>query len=238
VEGAVLLGEAVAGGAPVEAVYVADPEALEAVTAIAPGAEVRVVRAEDLARIGSTVHPQPVVAVVRLPTHHLESLARPTLVVVAAGVADPGNLGTIVRSAEAAGADAVVTTPGTVDAWSPKVVRASAGAVFHLPVVVDADPAAIAALDLTRLAAVAHGGRDHDLVDLTGPVALVLGNEAHGLDGGHGAVAVDDVVTIRHTGRAESLNVAMAATVLLFEAARQRRRGADAAGTAPISTRR
>ncbi len=222
-EGAVLLGEACAAGLAVESVFV-ESDAVDAVgdlDAIGARAAIRTVRPGGLEGVSSTASPQPVVAVVRVPTCRLDELGSPTLVVVAAGVADPGNLGTIVRSAEAAGADAVCTTPGSVDVWSPKVVRASAGAVFHLPVVEDVSVAEVGALGLTVLGAAATGGIDHDLVDLTRPVALVVGNEAHGLPPD---VVLDGLVSIRHHGRAESLNVAMAATVLLFEAARQRHR--------------
>jgi TrmH family RNA methyltransferase len=140
--------------------------------------------------------------------------------VVAAGVADPGNVGTILRSAEAAGAGAVVLTEGTVDAFNPKVVRASAGALFHVPVVGDVPAADLALLGVPLLGAVAAGGRAYDEAPLDQPCALVLGSEAHGLPPG---LRLDGLVTIPHRGRAESLNVAMAATVLCFEAARRRR---------------
>jgi TrmH family RNA methyltransferase len=148
------------------------------------------------------------------------------LVLVLAGVGDPGNAGTLLRSAEAAGATAVWATAGTVDLYAPKTVRASAGALFHVPVRDGLDGPA--ALDGLRAAGVrvlgtaASGGTPVDQADLTGPVAFVLGNEAHGLDGVW-AGAVDEWLTIPMVGRAESLNVAMAGTLLCFEAARQRR---------------
>ena len=172
-----------------------------------------------LARVGSTVTPQPVMAVAPLPLLTIDALVGATFVLVAAGVADPGNLGTMARSAEAAGADALVTTAGSVDPWSPKAVRASAGAIVHLPVVADLDPAALRPLGLRLLGTAAAGGTPYGEADLTGPIALVLGNEAHGLPAG---IELDGLLTIAHRGRAESLNVAMAATVLCFEVARQR----------------
>jgi TrmH family RNA methyltransferase len=143
-----------------------------------------------------------------------------SFVVVADRIAEPGNLGTIIRSAEAAGADAVAVTPGTVDETNPKVVRASAGALFHVPVVA-ADLAAVSAAGLRLVASSSHRGRRHDEFDWSGRIALVAGNEAAGIDDEAG---VDDWVRIEHLGRAESLNVAMATTVLCFEAARHRRR--------------
>jgi len=144
---------------------------------------------------------------------------------VAADVADPGNLGTILRSAEAAGADGVVVTDAGVDPSSPKVVRASAGAVFGLPVVVVSDaPTALEAArvrGVRRYGAVARGGVAPDAVDLTHDAAIVVGHEAHGL-APEVEASLDGTVTIPMAGVSESLNVAMATTVLCFEAARQR----------------
>jgi len=169
--------------------------------------------------VATTEHPQPVVAVVRSRPADLTELAAATFVVVGDRIADPGNAGTILRSAEAAGADGVVLTPGSVDPTNPKVVRASAGALFHLPVVV-ADLDALGSLGLTLVGASSHRGRNHTDTDLTRRVAIVLGNEAHGLADD---APVDEWITVAHVGRSESLNVAMAAAVLCFEVARQRR---------------
>jgi TrmH family RNA methyltransferase len=142
-------------------------------------------------------------------------------VVVAAGVADPGNAGTIVRSAEAAGADGVVFTVGSVDVFNPKVVRASAGALFRVPVAVEVAVGALRALGVPLLGTAAARGTPYDECAVLGEAcAILLGNEAHGL---RVDIALDELVTIPHAGRAESLNVAMAATVLCFEAARRRR---------------
>ena len=217
IEGAALLAEAVAAGAPVEAVFVG-PGALPIdgggapVYELAPGV---------VERVASTVSPQPVLAVVKRTDVSWKAVA-PTngFVVVAAGLADPGNVGTILRSAEAAGAAAVVVTEGSVDVFNSKVVRASAGALFHVPVVVDVPLAALVELGVPLLGAVSTGGVPYDLAPLERPCAVILGSEAHGLPPG---LAVDGLVSIPHAGRAESLNVAMAATVLCFEAARRRR---------------
>jgi TrmH family RNA methyltransferase len=171
-------------------------------------------------RVASTESPQPVLAVVRIPESERD-LATAGFVVVADRIADPGNLGTILRSAEAAGVDMVVLTAGSVDPFNPKVVRASAGALFRVPVL-NTDLAAARAAGLRTIGTSSHRGTAHTAADLTGRIALVVGNESRGLPDDAG---VDEWVTIRHHGRAESLNVAMAATVLCFEAARQRKIG-------------
>jgi RNA methyltransferase, TrmH family len=170
--------------------------------------------------VASTESPQPNLAVVCIPQPVLD-LAAAGLVLVADGVGDPGNLGTMLRSAEAAGVDGVVLTAGSVDPFNPKVVRASAGALFRVPVLVS-DLAAVRNGGLRTIGTSSHRGTAHTSADLTGRIALVVGSEAHGLPDD---ALVDEWVTIPHHGRAESLNVAMAATVLCFEASRQRELG-------------
>lgn len=181
------------------------------------GSPTFVLAAGVIERVASTESPQPVLAVVRIPTAVLD-LATAGFVLVADRIADPGNLGTILRSAEAAGVDAVALTAGSVDPFNPKVVRASAGALFRVPVL-DASLAAVHAAGLRTIGTSSHRGSAHTDADLTGRIAIVVGNEARGLPDD---AQVDEWVTIRHHGRAESLNVAMAATVLCFEASRQR----------------
>lgn len=213
IEGPVLVREALAAGVEVEEVY-----ADEALTDGFPGAIV--VREGVLARVGSTETPQPVLAVARRRVAALADLTGAPFVLVAAGVADPGNLGTMLRSAEAAGAAGLVTTAGSVDPWNPKCVRASAGALFHVRVVPDVEPADLRVLGVALVGTAAAGGATYtDPGALAAPLALVLGSEAHGVPDD---VPLDRLVTIPHAGRAESLNVAMAAAVLSFEAARQR----------------
>lgn len=138
--------------------------------------------------------------------------------VVVDRIADPGNLGTILRSAEAAGVDAVVVTPGTTDPFSPKVVRASAGALFLLPVV-EATLDEVAAGGYHLIAASSHRGSSYRATDYRGRRALVVGNEASGVVDGP---TIGTWVRIPHHGRAESLNVAMATTLLCFAAAESR----------------
>jgi len=178
-----------------------------------------------LERLGSTVTPQPVLAIAPMPAPSPDVLASDGLVVVGVALADPGNAGTLLRSAEASGAAAILLSDGSVDAYNPKVVRASAGAIFGIPVL--EGWSAVEALDVLgqqgrqRLAADARTGTRYDEVDFTVATAVVLGNEAHGLPSDLDA-HLDGRVTVPMYGAAESLNVAMAGVVLCFESARQR----------------
>ena len=174
-------------------------------------------------RVASTTSPQPVIAIVLKKEHDFDDLKRAgeAWVVVADKISDPGNLGTILRSAEAAGASAVLLTSGTVDAFSPKVVRASAGAIFNIPVFESVTLEQVAALGFKTWGSSSHQlerSVDFNVADLSGRVAIVLGNEAHGLPS---STKLDGWLTIQHAGRSESLNVAMAATLLCFEVKRQ-----------------
>lgn len=164
--------------------------------------------------------------------------ARPRVVAVLSQVRDPGNAGTVIRAADAAGADAVVLTSGSVDPHNPKVVRSTAGSLFHLPVVAGLPLAdAVAALrDAGCTVLAADGSGEHDLddlldvagrapdgvPDLAAPTAWVFGNEAWGLDPADRALA-DAVVRVPLHGHAESLNLATAATVCLYASARAQR---------------
>jgi RNA methyltransferase, TrmH family len=184
-----------------------------------------------LARVAGTVTPQPVLAIIETPQFELSELGskRPQLTVVCVDVRDPGNAGTVVRSAWAAGADGVVFCDGAVDPWNPKAVRSSAGAVLHIPIV-STGPAPTALQEIggwgvRRLGAVREGGSDYATMDLRSPSALVFGNEAAGLPVDLLDNDIDGWVSIPMPGGAESLNVGMAAAVLCFEAARQRRFG-------------
>jgi TrmH family RNA methyltransferase len=235
VEGPTLLGVALDAGAEVQLVVsdggaALDPGA-EAVAARAAEAGARLVQLPPgaLAKVTDTVTPQPLAAVVTrtpVPFEALFADRDPTLpILVLVGVSDPGNAGTLLRSAEAAGASAVVFCAGSVDPFHPKTVRASAGSIFLVPVVDGGEPAAV--LDalgergVHRVGTVARGGVALAAASLSGPVAVVLGSEAHGLPEGL-ASRLDESVTIAMAGRAESLNVAMAGTLVVFEAARRR----------------
>ncbi len=236
-EGVELVRSALAAGAPVESVYVgAEGAGDPAVVELAASAAERGIRVHDLApgvlaRVADTVTPQPVLAVVGMLDRPPALLAGARLVVVMAGVRDPGNAGTVLRSADAAGVDGVVFAGGTVDPYNPKTVRSSAGSIFHVPLVVcGPEEDVLAAVPGCRsLGAVVRGGTDYSAVDWLVPTALVLGNEAAGLDPGVTA-RLDGTVGIPMAGRAESLNVGVACAVLCFEALRQRR-AAGAAGS-------
>jgi len=235
--------EALAAGVEVESVYIdrtgSSPDGTLddlLAEAYATGSRVFDLAPGVLARVADTVTPQPVMAVVHQMDVPLEALRTddPELVVVCVDLRDPGNAGTVLRSAEAAGATGVVACDGSVDLFNPKTVRASAGSLFRIPVVAGGEAAEVLAemgsWGLTRLATTPRGGDAYTDVDLTGPVALVLGNEAHGLPEGLETL-LDGQVTIPMAGRAESLNAGMAAAVLCFEAARQRRAPRPTAAT-------
>ena len=175
------------------------------------------------ARVSDTETAQGVFAVAPLRRARVDALIGSSLTVVAPVLSDPGNAGTLMRSAAAAGAGAIHLGPGSVDAYNPKTVRASAGACFAVEIV-EGVPAvealeALGNAGVQRVGALATGGSAPEALDLTRPSAIVVGHEVHGLTR---ELALDALVTIPMRGT-ESLNVAMAGTVLLFEAARQRR---------------
>ncbi|OAT79453.1 hypothetical protein A6M21_01235 [Desulfotomaculum copahuensis] len=190
------------------------------------GGRVLEVTDELFRTLADTVSPQGVLAVARRTAYTLDGLlaGRPSLLLLADGVQDPGNLGAIIRSADAAGADGVILLPGTVDAFAPKTVRATMGSLFHLPVIMDgADKVltALAGAGLPVVAGVPRAPSFIDQIDLSGPVVLAVGNEAGGIS--PAVLAKSEQASIPMSGRAESLNVAMAASIMLYEAVRQRR---------------
>jgi RNA methyltransferase, TrmH family len=229
IDGPTLLRDALEAGVPVDEV-VAEPGCPEELLAraAAAGAVVRSVADGVLARVTDTVTPQPVAAIGRFAEVSPATAASEAgpLALVLVGVGDPGNAGTLLRSAEAAGAGAVLFCDGSVDPYGPKCVRASAGSVFRVAVTRSADAGealtCLGSAGLATVATVARGAHSYDEVDLAGPVALVLGSEAHGLPE-HIAAQVVRAVTIPMVGRTESLNVGMAGTILCFESWRQRR---------------
>ena len=186
-----------------------------------------------LASLAETVHPQGLVAVCRAVDRPLDDLldARPRLLAVCADVRDPGNAGTVIRCADAAGAAGVVLTGSSVDPFNGKTVRATAGSLFHLPLAVGGDPRDVVRrlreAGLTVLAADGAGETDLDEAEERGlldrPTAWLFGNEAWGLPADLAALA-DHRVAIPIHGRAESLNLATAAAVCLYSSARAHRR--------------
>ena len=171
--------------------------------------------------LADTVSPQGVLAVV--PFVELDSPPGPSLVLVIDHLRDPGNLGAILRSANAAGVERVILAPKTVDPYNPKVVRGAMGAHFRLPIVALSWPEIAETLTGVQvLLADVRGGQAHYEVDWTKPSALIIGGEAHGASREARELAAATIAIPMHGG-AESLNAAMAASVILFEAARQRR---------------
>lgn len=213
------------------------PEALDrhadlVTAAAAAGVAVSPVTGSAIAALTETVVPQGLVAVCRQPAVRLADAFdhRPHLVAVLAEIRDPGNAGTVLRTADAAGAGTVVFAGDAVDPYNGKCVRASAGSIFHVDLVRDHDPyavvAALRAAGLAVLAASGHGETDlDDLADagaLAAPTAWLFGSEAHGLPDTL-AAAADARVRVPMHGRAESLNLAAAAAVCLYASAKAQR---------------
>ena len=230
VEGVELVRLAVNGGQPVEALYVdgnchLDDVAKLCAHARSTGIQVFSLAPGVLEKVTSTVTPQPLLAVVPMRTVALDAVL-PGLVVVLADVRDPGNAGTLIRTAEAAGVAAIVLAGQCVDPFNPKTVRASAGAVLWTTLCVSGEVQdtirAMQERGFRVLGTEARGGVPYDQTDWTGSVAMVLGNEAHGLDAASVSL-LDGTVTIAMAGEAESLNVGVAGAVLCFEALKQRR---------------
>jgi len=188
------------------------------------GVACHAVREGVLEAAGDAVASQGILAVAAIPDRRLDDVPRERAVLVLVGVADPGNAGTLIRVAEAAAFGAVLFTAGSVDPWSPKVVRASAGSVLRVPVI--STGAAHAVLDdlrdrgRRRIGTRAVDAVEYTEVPFPRGVAIVVGNEAHGLDPALDA-HLDEWVRIPMAGAVESLNVAMAGTLLAFEVARR-----------------
>lgn len=236
-EGVRALGEAVAAGAVPRALFIcrellgegeAQDRLLVALGELREGAghNMRVLEVTPavMGAVTDTESPQGIAAIVGFP-ELAPATDRAPLVVVADGVRDPGNMGTILRTALGAGATAVYTTPATVDLYNPKVVRAAMGAHFRLAVRANVGWDALDAA-LADCAAVwgadAHGELPYTAADWRGPAALIVGGEDRGITP-EGRARCTDLLAIPLVGGLDSLNAAVAAAVILFEAARQRR---------------
>ena len=228
VEGVRLTEEAFAAGWPVQLVIYSAALSERGKSLLnqfaAAGVEVEEVPADLLERISDTATSQGILAVVK--QFHLPLPDQPNFLVIADGLRDPGNLGSLLRTASAAGAQGVLLTPGSVDAFAPKVVRSGMGAHFHLPVrqltwqqieTLCHAPEANIRIYLSD----AERGTPLWQTDLRAPLALVIGAEAEGVTS-QAAAAADDTLTIPMPGHSESLNAAAAAGILLFEVVRQR----------------
>jgi TrmH family RNA methyltransferase len=229
IEGPKMLEEALRAGLRVTTVFVAQgSERLLDALHLPPETEVLQVPRALLDSALATETPQAVAALVEPPRWTWEKLLnqsqRKTFLVVLAGIQDPGNLGTILRSAEAFGATGIVSLPGTVSVWNPKAVRASAGSVFRVPVIASNAEECFARLRESKVKTYATAVREAktiEKVNLAGALAVLIGNEGNGVPDDLIAKA-DTKITIPCPGPVESLNAAMAATVLLYEASRQR----------------
>jgi TrmH family RNA methyltransferase len=230
IEGPNLIAEALRSGLSLETIFIAqDSEHLLDGMHIPGNIEILAMPQAILTSALATETPQPIAALVQPPLwdwDHLLGLRRnaTSLILVLAGLQDPGNLGTILRSAEAFGATGIVALTGTVSAWNPKAVRASAGSVFRVPLIAGTVEDCIPRLhraEATIFATLSRAAKDAHQANLARPVALIIGNEGNGVPGELIARA-DATISIPCPGPVESLNAAVAASVLLYEAARQR----------------
>ncbi len=224
-----MIEEALRSGLKIEAVFFAE-SATATSTRLLPqfGKQVQLLMLPDDVFAGAvnTETPQGVAALVRLTATSMEDMfsAEQPLILVAAGIQDPGNLGTLLRSAEAFGAHGVIVGDASVSHFNPKVVRAAAGSLFRLPIVRISLANAVAALrgrGLRLLATSSHSGDPLPLADLKQGVAVLIGNEGAGLSR-EVMCSMDGTFVIPHSARVESLNAGMAASIVLYEAARQR----------------
>ena len=231
VEGAQAVGEALDEPGRLESLFTTDALDPLAVRAGQAGVEVHEVTSDVMAKLTSTVTPQGLVGTAAFLDVAIDELPGEGCLTLLHEVRDPGNAGTVLRSADAAGAGGVVFTATSVDVYNPKTVRAGAGSHFHLPIVRGVETAdaieAVRARGFRVLAMATEGADDLYRTDLSGPVAFLFGNEAHGLPAEMIALA-DGSVRVPQAGKAESLNLAAAATVCLFEWARRLARQAEA----------
>jgi RNA methyltransferase, TrmH family len=229
IEGPNLLAEAHRAGLRIQCVFAAQgAEKLVDALHLPPETEILLLPKPLLDAALTTETPQPIAALIEPPdwtwAHFFTGHGRAALILILAGLQDPGNLGTIVRSAEAFGATGIVSLPGTVSAWNSKAVRASAGSVFRVPVIVASEKECMEELREARIKTFATAVRDvqpAEQIDLASPVALIIGNEGNGVADDLAAKA-DAHITISCPGPVESLNAAVAASVLLYETSRQR----------------
>jgi TrmH family RNA methyltransferase len=226
IEGVHLIQEALRSGLQVPVVFIreGDEALIDTLELLPPDSEILALTPDIFLSAVSTESPQGIAALVDPPDFSLESVfAAPSpLILVAAALQDPGNLGTLIRSAEAFGASGVLTLPGTVSPWNAKALRAASGSLFRLPVVAVREPELFTALRARGVRILATtASASSSMPNLTGPAAILIGNEGAGLSASLLAAA-DAVISIPCPGPVESLNAAVAASILLYEASRQR----------------
>lgn len=225
--------EVLAADWPVEAVlYTRQAAAGEKVRHILANAKIRQVNRREISpvlcrELAGTETPSGIMALVKRFDYQLKDIFQnqPSLLVLADGIQDPGNLGTIIRSADAAGAQGVIITRGTVDLYNCKVIRATMGSFFHLPVVIAGTLEELrdfmTTFNLQLIAGQQKSPKLINAVNLTLSTVLAVGNEAHGLSPEILNLA-HHVVSIPMPGKAESLNAAIAMSIMLYETIRQR----------------
>ncbi len=230
VEGVRIIEEAIRSGLRIKAVFFSDAAmatAAKLLPQISSHADTLLLLDEIFRSAVTTETPQGVAALVKLPEFDFAEVLNDEcpLLVCASGVQDPGNLGTIIRSAEAFGASGVIVAEKTVDPINSKVIRASAGSIFRLPVVRQETAKLLPALKERgiRIAATSsHKGSPIDEVDFTQPACIFIGGEGAGISRGI-ISAADETIVIPQSASVESLNAGIAASIVLYEAARQRR---------------
>lgn len=232
IEGVRIIEEAIRSGLRFQAIFFSEngrAHAARLMPQIASQAEALLLPNEVFASAVATETPQGVAALVKPKTFALEDVLRAPaehlLFACLAGVQDPGNVGTIVRSAEAFGVQAVLLGEKTASQFNAKAIRASAGSVFREPLIrvrLQETVASLKQRGIRTVATSSHKGQPLDQVVLTGPLALIIGSEGAGVPPEILAQA-DALITIPHSSRVESLNAGIAASIVLYEAARQRR---------------
>ena len=229
IEGMHLLEEAIRAGLKLSSVFVSESateRARKLLPQLSAHTETLLLPDEIFASAVPTETPQGIAALVKVKSFALDDalVPAPALLVIAAGLQDPGNLGTIVRSAEAFAATGLLLAERTVSPWNWKAVRASAGSMFRLPVIKVTLAEALAEVKrrgLRVLATSSHKGTQIGECDLRGSVAIIIGNEGAGLPKDVLAQA-DEAVCIPQSPKVESLNAGIATSIILYEAARQR----------------
>jgi TrmH family RNA methyltransferase len=229
IEGMHLIEEAIRSGLRFKTVFFsesAQARSNKLLPQLAAQVEILLLPDDVFASAVLTDAPQGVAALVKLKTFKLVDMLRAPnpLFLGVAGLQDPGNLGTILRSAEAFGANGVLVGEKTVSPWNPKVIRGSSGSVFRLPVVKVEWPSAVEALHEKGVkiwATSSHKGEPLHDVDLSGPSIVIVGGEGAGISR-ELLAAVDGTLAIPHSSKVESLNAGIAASIVMYEASRQR----------------
>ena len=174
-------------------------------------------------KTADTVNPQGIMGVCKIPENDIANIPEKPFLVLLDRVTDPGNLGTIIRTADAAGADGVVLSKGCTDPYNLKTIRSTMGSIFHLPVYTDVDLCDFMKnTDIKTIAAHLKGTKSCFDTDMSGGIGILIGNEANGLSDEVSALA-SELVKIPMPGKAESMNAAIAAGIMIYEAVRQRR---------------